>query len=213
MKVLFDLDDLSPRNTQLSLLEELKEHFPKFKVTMFMVPWEIRLGEPTPITDERFKPFCDALIKGSDWIEVAVHGLTHAPEEFKTLGYEEAKKRIMVAEKMIINRGIPYTKLFKAPYWLLTKGGKEAAEELGFTVAEDGYYDWNIKDPLPRKKGDLIAHGHVQNVMGNGLEESYYRLLELPADTEFGFLSEHYKTKKVYPESLNFDPVMKGGAE
>lgn len=201
-----EFDDFSPRNTNLGLLEELREHFPGFKVTMFTVAWEVRFGEATPITLDKFAPFVNACIKAQDWIEIAVHGLTHGPSEFKTVDYDNARKWIGVAEKMFINRKIPYTKIFKAPQWELTPDGKKAAEDLGFKVVEDHYYNWNLKDPRPDLNETLIGHGHVQVTMGNGIEQVMDKLLTLPTNTEFKFLSEVLGADKIYPDKLEVPP-------
>lgn len=199
LTVVLDFDDFSPRNTNFGLLEELHEHFPDFKVTLFTVPWEIRFGEQTPITEDKFSPFTKAIRKASDWIEIALHGFTHAPREFENIPYEKAKKRIIVAEKMFINQKMPYAKLFKAPQWLLSEDGKRAAEDLGFVVVEDGGYNWNLKDERP--DGDFLwGHGHIQMEMDNGLEEVMPKLMQLPADTQFIWLSEHLEADRVDSE-------------
>jgi len=198
MRICIEMDDFSPRNSGLGLLEDLKDHYKGFKVTLFTVPWEIRWGEPTPITDAKFRPFCNAIKKAENWMEIAIHGLTHFPMEFAHIGYDEAKKRIMIAEKMLINRGIKYAKIFKAPHWKLSPGGKKAALELGFKIVEDGYYNWNLKDERPTKEKILIAHGHIQNdACGNGIEMVMPKLLQLPAKTKFIWLSEYLVAEKV----------------
>lgn len=192
-KIAFEFDDLSPKNTNFHLFETIKEHYPKFCVTFFMVPWEIRFGSPTPITSEEFLPWVRALKQNKDWMEIALHGLTHLPEEFGEISYEGARKRIETAEKMMQNRGIEYAKIFKAPCWTLSKEGKKAAEDIGFRVVEDGYYNWNLKDPFPKEIADtgvpIIAHGHIQKVCGNGIEDALEKILALPTDTEFVKLS------------------------
>ena len=83
MKIALEYDDFSPRNSNLGLLEDLKDHYKNFKVTLFTVPWEVRWGEQTPITLPKFRPFCHAVRRASDWIEIAVHGLTHGPSVIK----------------------------------------------------------------------------------------------------------------------------------
>ena len=102
---------------------------------------------------------------------------------------------------MLINRGIRFAKIFKAPHWQLSDGGRKAAEELGYKVVDDGYYNWNLKDDFPKKlnkKEVVIGHGHIQNTMGNGLEEVMPRLLEIPTKgTEFMFLSDYLGATKV----------------
>lgn len=190
MKIAIDFDDFSPKNTNFSLLEKLREHYPDFKVTMFAVAWDIRFGDTTPITQPQWYPYVKAVKESSDWLTIAIHGLTHAPMEFAEVSYKEAWERITVAEKMHQNRGIKYTKIFKAPQWEISPEGEKAARDLGFTVLHDHYYNWNLADEMPKDKGLLIAHGHVQNVCGNGIEESMDKLMALPEDVEFITLEE-----------------------
>lgn len=147
-------------------------------------------------------------------MEICVHGLNHfGPGEFGEISADEAKKRIIVAERLFRKVQIPYVKIFKAPHWALSAEGKAAIEQEyveevlaklpeyngqtfgGFTVVEDHYYDWNLRDhmPKPQELGDqdiVVTHGHVQNVVGNGLAETMDKLMKLPPDQEFIFISE-----------------------
>jgi len=189
-------------NHGLVYLEEMADHFPNFKVTLFTVPWEVRycknIQDSAPITLDKFKPFVEAVNK-ADWIEVALHGLTHAPSEFAELSYEGALKRLTVGQKMFQNAGIKnFTKIFKAPQWELSKEAKQAALDAGFKVVEDGYYNWNLSNDEPNAdaKEPIIAHGHIQDVCDNGLEETMHRILKLSPDTEFMFLSEVLNAQK-----------------
>jgi len=206
MKLALEFDDFSPRNTNFGILESLQEHYPGFKVSLFTVVWNVMgVSEQTPITDEKFLPFVKA-IKESPWIEILVHGFAHLPLEFANLNYEDAKKRIMVAEKMFQNRGIEYKKIFKAPMWTISPEAEQAAVDLGFRVVHDGYYHWNLNSEdvrLPNgelvnfrevpKDQLIIGHGHIQDVCGNGLQEVFPMLMKLPVDTEFLFISEALK--------------------
>lgn len=197
MKIALEYDDWSPTNSNFHLLEKVREHYPNFKVTMFTVPWEVRFGgslsESTPITLPKYDKWVEA-VRESPWIEVALHGLTHAPMEFAELSYDAAIKRIVIGMKMIENRGLQdnFTKIFKAPQWAISRDAKRAAEDMGFKVVEDHYYTWNLADGIPSTLDDtvLIAHGHVQDEMGNGMAETLHKLLKLPPDTEWKFLSE-----------------------
>lgn len=194
IKIALEYDDFSPRNTNFHLLEQLREHYPEFKVTMFTVPWEVRFGEQTPITQEEFMPFIKACQASEEWLEIALHGLTHAQSEFAELSHDGASKRIAIAEKMFENRKLKLAKIFKAPFWQLSVEGKKAAEDKGFKVVEDHYYNWNLADEFPQELADkgvfIIAHGHVQNVVGNGMEETFHKLMQLPPNTRWFKLSE-----------------------
>ena len=63
-------------------------------------------------------------------------------------------------------------------------------------MVEDGYYNWNIKDEFPVELDNVIGHGHVQDVVGNGLNESLIRLVQIPDDYEWQFVSEAIKKGK-----------------
>lgn len=195
--IVLDTDDFSPLNHRFDMLDKLKDRYPDFKITMFTVPWEIRLSpddKGTPITDSKYDGWFYAVKAWIDkgWMEIAIHGLTHAPREFEKLTYDEAQKRILVAQKMFQNRGIPYCPLFKAPQWLISEEAKLAVRDMGMFLVEDGYYNWNLKDPMPKNRTRLIAHGHVQNEPStrNGLEESFIRLCKIPSNAKWKFLSE-----------------------
>jgi hypothetical protein len=195
MKISCDYDDFSPMNHRFDILDKIRERYPDFKVTMFTVPWEIRLSpstKGTPITHDRYKPWVDKVIEAVDegWMDISLHGLTHAPREMENLTYQEVKNRILTGQKMFENVGIKINDLFKAPQWLISEDGKKAVEDLGLKLMEDHYYNWNLKDDKPKKKKKLIAHGHVQDVMGNGLDESFFRLSKTPTDAEWLHLKE-----------------------
>lgn len=203
MKIALEFDDFSPRNTSFGVLEDIKDHYPHFKVTMFTVPWEIRFGDQTPITEPKFDPWVQAVKKSTEWLEIALHGLTHVPMEFAEIKLEDAHKRIVIGRKMFENRGITLAPIFKAPHWAISQEGIKSANDLGFDVVNDHYYNWNLADECPFTKeqilkddGIIIAHGHVQRVCGNGIEEVAHKLLQLPPETEFIFLSEALKAKK-----------------
>lgn len=207
MKLVLEYDDWGPTHplaiTGFEYLEKIKDHFPEFKVTMFTIPMDIRFKRPSHLTHDEFKTILAAYQKAYEdgWMRFALHGLTHLPMEFEELGYEEAKKRIIVGERIFQEAELPLEKIFKAPNWAISKEAKEAAEDLGYTVVEDLYYDWNLKDDRPGAKDNdvIIAHGHVQNgsmlINGkedgcyNGIEETMPKLMDLPTDTQWLFLT------------------------
>lgn len=177
------------------MLDKLRDRYKNFKVTMFMVTWDLRFELEKggmAINQERFIPFVNAVRHAVDegWMEIAIHGLTHVDREFADITPKAAVSRVKFAENFLKDTKIPYVKIFKAPQWLISKESKAAIEKEGFKVVEDGYYNWNIKDNFPVEKDNIIAHGHIQNVCNNGLEESFMRLLEIPSEYEWKFISE-----------------------
>lgn len=195
MQIAVDYDDFGPLNHRFDILEQIRDRYTDFKVTMFTVPWDIRLSpktKGTPITEPRYKPWVDEVKKAQDegWMEIAIHGLTHAPREFEKLTYQEAKNRVLTGQKMFENVGIETNGMFKAPFWLLSEDGKKAIEDLGLKVMEDGYYNFNLKDEMPLEK-TLIAHGHIQDGPSqNGIEESFFNLTKVPQDADWVHLRE-----------------------
>ena len=168
---------------------------------MFTVPWDIRYEADKgglPIKDERFSQWVNIVRHGVEvgWLEIAVHGLTHAPNEFGGITGKLAAAKVKFAEMFFKDVKIPYVKIFKAPFWQLSKEGKKAIEKAGFKVVEDHYYNWNIKDEFPVEKNKVIGHGHVQDVVGNGMDESLIRLVQIPNDYKWEFVSEAIKEKK-----------------
>ena len=190
-----ELDDFGPFNHRFDLLEKLRVRYPDFKITMFTVCWDIRYKTKeggTPISKPEYQPFVDMVKRGvrQGWLEIAVHGLTHAPYEFLDLEPRLATAKVKFAQEFLESTEIPYVKLFKAPYWQIRDDSKEAIQEMGFEVVEDDYYNWNIKDEFPVELDEIIAHGHVQDEMGNGLDESMIRLMQIPEEYEWKFVSE-----------------------
>jgi len=188
-------DDLSAMSHRFDLEKTMRDRYPNFKVTYFTIPWDIRFNidnkQGTPVTE--YPDFCDHVKQAVDdgWMEIALHGLTHAPQEFLSLTYDEAKKRAMIGLKLFENKGIKTNGLFKAPFWLLNENAKKGVESLGLKVVEDGYYNWNLKDKMPKKK-KLLAHGHIAdgNGVDNGMDETLLNLFKVPENAEWVFLSE-----------------------
>ena len=194
--VSMDFDDFSPLNHRFDLIAMIQNRYPDFKVTMFTIPWDIRIStskKGTPITEPEYRPWVNAVKQAVDagWMEVAIHGLTHAPEEYAQLTYTQAKNRLLVATKMFDNVGIKTNGMFKAPQWLISEGAKQAVKDMGLTLMEDGYYTWNLKDDKPKKQ-KLIAHGHIQDERStnNGMEQSLVRIFQIPKNARWCHVRE-----------------------
>lgn len=180
------------------IFEKFREHYPEYKVTLFTVPSELRWGKIHKSDSEEYKSWAKICQKAYDqgWARFALHGLTHVEREFENLSYEDAYKRIQFGKEIFDKVGIPYDPIFKAPNWFISEAAEKAAKDHGLTVVHDRYYQWNLKDRLPRPSefGDkiIIAHGHIQNGDGcnNGLSETRQNFMQLPSDTKFYFLNE-----------------------
>lgn len=214
MKIAVEYDDWGPSHPiaipAFEYLEQIKDHFPEFKVTLFTIPMDIRFNGPSHLTKKGYERWLEACRKAYDdgWMRFALHGLTHMPMEFAELNKETAHKRIVVGKRIFEEAELPLEPIFKAPNWAISKEAKEAAEEEGFTVVEDLYYNWNLKDakPMEAEADVIIAHGHVQNgsmdINGkpdgcyNGIEETMTNLMSVDTDTEWLFLTPELCQKK-----------------
>lgn len=180
MKVVLEFDDFNENNHLLSKLFVLKNKYPQFKCTMFAIP------DHCP----------EEFIKGlPDWIELCFHGKSHTPLECQSWNRHDV---IRYDEYSAKYQRLGFKRIFRPPYWVLSQEAYEQFMLLGWKLAlhpDDKRlfhytYTWNLKDAPDLSKEILYGHGHIQNVCGNGIEESMNRIMMLPEDTEFLFLSE-----------------------
>lgn len=202
--VSLDLHDFSPVNHNLRLLQELKEHYPGFKVTLFMAPFDSQFGKMESILHHQ--EFAKILADNRDWIEIGVHGFTHKPQEMLQYSQPVVESLLMATEnlykKLKEEKGIDinFVKGFCAPYWLRNTETDKALKKRGYWIAINDNsnplglpfykYNWSIDMPYPRDKGVIRGHGHVQDTCGNGLAESFPSILEIPTDAQWVFCSE-----------------------
>ncbi len=176
--VIVDLDDFSPGNTGYTYLYKLKQANPEFRCTLFAVPG---LGSDG---------FWDDV---PDWCELAVHGWLHGghgcpdAREAESWTYEQAMAVLLSAPARFVDG-------WKSPGWQISDGTYEALLELGWWVADQHLEDHRRPEGLPTYFYEDSAdrwHGHIQNVCGNGLEETWPELLErVTMADEFQFVSE-----------------------
>lgn len=169
----FDFDDFDEHTNKLDRLHELKELNPLFRCTVFAIPG-----------------------RGSDafwasvprWIELAVHGWLH-PDPYECLRWSrEDIARVLdheVVRKHFVNG-------FKAPGWQISDDCYSVLMERGWWVADQHLED-RRRPPLMRAYlyEDGGWHGHITDVCGNGIEETWASLKEAVVRTaEFRFCSE-----------------------
>jgi hypothetical protein len=157
--VIVDFDDFDEGNHRLDLLHELKAANPAFRCTLFAVP-----GNGT---DEFWQSV-------PDWCELAVHGWLH-PDPYECSEWSYDRMMTLIEEPILwwFQRG------FKAPGWQISNGCYEALLERGWWVADQHYNDERRPAGLwIHCEGDGDHwHGHIQDVCGNGLEETFPSLL------------------------------------
>lgn len=169
----FDFDDFHEHNHQLDRLWHLKRLNPRFRCTMFAVPG---LGSPW---------FWEQVPR---WIELAVHGWQH-PTPYECADWD--RDRISeVLDSEIVQRY--FVNGFKAPGWQISDACYQVLAERGWWVAdqhlEDGRRPAGLRVYLYE---DGHWHGHVQDVCGNGIVETWDKLCDtVKATREFRFASE-----------------------
>ncbi len=176
--MIFDVDDFHETNHRLDLLERLAGVNPRFKMTAFAVP-----------------AFCSVSFVASlpEWIELVPHGWDHGgpncPDAYEAAAwtYEEAIDVLLAIPEWGFEEG------WKSPGWQISDGTYEALNELGWWVADQHYNDERRPESLRVHclgDGDHV-HCHVQNVCGNGLQESFRELVAKVGEAEdFQFVSE-----------------------
>ncbi len=165
--VVLDLDDLAenPGNSQeaLELLIKQKEKFPRFKVTLFAIPF---------YQDKDNSPFYKKVInKYGDWIQLAIHGWKHDTSmEWSKIDYKTARKYLEDSLAMGC-----FVKGFKAPGWQMSRDAYKAVYNHGLWIADHVVSQYTEKD-IPneeRRPEDMrvysvdhpwIVHGHTWDV-------------------------------------------------
>ena len=172
--MIFDWDDFNEHNHRYDLLLQLKEIRPDFRCTMFAVP---ALGSAEFWGDV------------PDWIELAVHGWAHGSVyECANWSYDRME---LLLDNPIVQEF--FTQGFKAPGWQISDGCYRVLMERGWWVGD--HPDNNQRRPEGIRAhvwgGKHHWHGHIQDVCGNGLEETFDAVASLVrlADS-FEFVSE-----------------------
>ena len=177
--MVFDWDDFCEQENRLDLLQTLRDANPEFRCTLFAIP---ALG-----SDE----FWESV---PEWCELAVHGWEHPhPEEAKHWTYEEAFA-------VIEARPARFVCGFKAPGWQISDATYEALGHAGWWVADHWENDGRRPPGLAAHvitraaavgEGPDHWHGHIGNVCGNGIEETFATVLERVRTAEsFEWMSE-----------------------
>ncbi len=170
--MIVDFDDLHEHNHLLHRFHELHDLNPQFRVTVFAVP---ALG-----TDA----FWDSL---PEWMEVAMHGWLHPhPREAEAWSYGQALEVMgRKPERFVCG--------WKSPGWQISEGTYEAVQELGWWLADHPENTLRRPDGIRTHvlgTGDHW-HGHIQDVCGNGIEETWDDLKAAVASADsFELISE-----------------------
>lgn len=122
------------------------------------------------------------------WIELAVHGWLH-PNAHECEHWTRERMEQLLDEPVVRKH---FVNGFKAPGWQISDACYEVLEERGWWVADQHLED-NRRPPGLRTYfyEDGGWHGHVQDVCGNGIEETWPQLEGVVKHaTQFQFCSE-----------------------
>ncbi len=182
-EVVFDLDDESDELSAIPKLLELKERFPKLKVTLFAIP--------SKCSEEHLKK-----LEQYDWIKVGLHGWLHDTEhgratECNHWTYEEACEKIDMGEAKL-KLASNFTKVFRPPGWNINWETYKALAERGYIVADHLSHDLYLEQGGARYTTGNLAevHGHTWECNGNGISELSTTKCNFGPDTEFYFIDE-----------------------
>jgi hypothetical protein len=196
-----DLHDGSILRTRYDLLDILKEHFPKLKVSLFWIPYDyiFEMGQIRTLREDKLQE----IKKRFDWIELIPHGISHLEYEFAKCSCEVMEMYVNNIEKEFTKDGLTMVKGFCAPNWLWTQDCVDVLNEHNWFGATDRnqpdmikprrnyIYTHSIAEPFwEEKEQDLRLHGHIDGVSDNDLEKCIVNMMKMPRDAEFKFVSE-----------------------
>lgn len=185
--VIFDLDDfyLDYNAMALSELYYLKHKYPKFKATLFAVP---------NFNGQVYFDFLES-VADLDWIQLALHGVEHTPNECGDWDKIESEYVLSAFEELEF-----FENIFKAPSWVYSKDLYEVLRERDWICAD---HPMNKDMWLPDLKvyslsNPWCVHGHTWNLnnpnpeYNNGIRQIIERGVPWTQDTNFHFMGEIY---------------------
>lgn len=201
MTVVFDLDDFSVLRSRMDLLLKIKEHYPKFKVNLFTIPFDyeyemsqLRINRPEALK---------LIHKNLDWMQIIPHGISHIPREFEKADKVTTRMALKAIDEAFAKDGLPYAKGFKAPYWLWNQDVVDVLDEEGWfggidpnqrMVTPKKFYQYthSIDTPFWESKGEVLKiHGHMTLPSANNLQDCLLNIFKLPNDVEWGFVTDY----------------------
>lgn len=153
---IIDADDFCEDYNCLDVLFKIKANNPKFKINLFTIPGRC--------SESFIKE-----VKKLDWIDLLPHGLFHQTNyECQDWDYDTCVKYLQTIEKY------NFTKVFKAPGWLISDAMYKALLENNYAVADQEYNNDRrppeLKCYLLNQPNRLHFHTHkngVQNYIGD----------------------------------------------
>lgn len=188
------LSDMCESHDCRDKLDEFHYVNPNFKATLFAIPAEMTY---------ELAEWCKA---NSEWVELAVHGISHSSNyECEKMTYEEFNTAIEPFRYMLREY---FVKGFKAPGWQISDGIYEWLVEHGWWVADQDYNTGRRPEKLSayiNRNGIFFSadgsdsdwteqngkHYHTWDCVGNGVYELSDQIKQdIKDETEFKFISE-----------------------
>jgi len=172
--VYLGLDDFGETNSQMDILWRLRNYFDDFKVNLFAIP-----NDCLNLSWLRY-------INSIKWIKLCVHGYNHTH-------FEDLCPKTL--EILTNKRANYFNKVYKAPYWELSKEMEKRLLGLNFTIVRLKDINWEI-DVEPPDIAKINATGHIyphdykseKGNIGTSLFWHYKNIMKLPKHTSF----KHY---------------------
>lgn len=203
MKVCLDLHDFSVVNNRLDLLLKLKEHFPGFKVSLFIVAKdEIQDWGSSLI----WKDYLGEIRKHLDWLQIIPHALEHSGSEVENVNRIKFGSMLTHIGLLLDYAELPYVRGFCAPHWRWNGAVVQVLDNLGWWGAVDRdkimpcpkkFYKYNFLLNEPFYNSDLEVlkiHGHIYGTK-NDVGRCFDNLMKLPLDTEWHFVTDFLEDK------------------
>jgi hypothetical protein len=170
----FDWDDVYPGHDAMDRLQALHDIRPDFRCTLYAIP--------ALCTDD----WCQQL---PPWVELAVHGWRHSSNyECLNWSWQDMARCVgaPVVRRYFVNG-------FKAPGWQISDACYDSLLAHGWWVAdqhlEDERRPAGLRTYYYEDNGNW--HGHVDNVCGNGIEETWGEVVaRVERAEEFRWCSE-----------------------
>lgn len=202
--VALSLDDFSVLNNKLDILQQIKEHFPTFKISLFTIPFDYNYEKSIMrvLRDSELKK----IHQNISWLQIIPHGVTHMDREFENCDKHSMDMILEHIHELFERDNLPFEKGFKAPYWLWNQEVVDSLNDHGWWGAVDRnqsnmiktkrYYQYthSLEEPFWESTDEiLLLHGHMDLPSVNNLGDTWTNILKLPEDTVWHFVTDYIK--------------------
>jgi len=202
ISISLDFDDYSPSYNGLFYLDQIHEHYPDCKISLFTIPLKT-LGEGQVDSWENAMDLVEETNK-RPWLEILPHGYFHSQHEVENWTYDQTNLAIKAWETLFTKLGMNWKKVMKAPHWQYGYEALRALRDNGYTVAVDPSalskmkipdglkiytHNWGVQFPFANKT-EIKGHGHITQYADTCIADNLGNIYELPTDKPWKFVSE-----------------------